>query len=1261
MRWFIIFVGAFLFISSNSQATRINIPEDYLTIQEGIDSTNDGDTVLVQPGTYYENINFNGHNIVLGSLFLFSRDSSLIASTIIDGSDEGYVIRTISGEDTTAVIKGFTIQKGKSGIVCRDSDPIIINNLITDNHSYSGYGSSGGGIFCSNSQAHILNNLIYNNRYSDGYPGGESEGGGIYCQDSNPIIRGNLIFNNKVYGYYGAWGGGIYCENSNPIITNNTVSHNVLNSSYIGIHCNNSNPSILNCIIWEDVLYANSNSSPTVTYCDIKGGWEGEGNFDEDPLFVSTYYNNYNVYLMSPCIDRGDPEMTDPDGSRSDIGAFFFDHPTMGNRWYISNNGNDSTGNGSQANPFETIQHAIDNSFLLDTIVAENGLYRENLHIEGRIIFVTSNYTFSEDTLDIYNTKIEGFNVNEDIVSIINCDSLAILSGFTVEQSHNRGIKCDHSDPKITFNLIQNNGDSGIRCTYSDPYIGFNTIKANSADSGGGISCRNSHPIIISNRIVENTANDKGGGIHCFRSHPQVLNNSIMNNSATNQGGGICLHEVSHAGLVDNNIISHNISDSHGGGIYCYKANATISNNKIFHNEADRYGAGIHARDGETTIRNNQIKYNRSSHSGGGIVLHEFNHVIFHNVIIGNSADNGAGIYSHESQCQILNNTILSNRARDEGGGICCGWSHDIILNSIIGGNNAPNGSQISSSHGQPFVTYCNIEGGWEEIGNIDVDPLFRDPENDDFHLMAIECGDPQDSPCIDAGHPAFGDSLLDCDWGLGTIRSDIGAFGGVDSLPFNGNRIIYVPDEYSTIQEALDASWDNDTVIVRPGMYGKIDFRGHNIILGSMFLLTNDSTYITETIINGDNSGSAVTFMNSFDSVTTICGFTIENGNAEDGGGIHCKRGVIPNIYSNRIINNNADRFGGGIYCNNAHPKIRSNVINNNSAPRGGGIACWDTSNAVIDFNIISDNFTYGESYGMGAGIYCELSGPLINNNYIQNNSANKYGGGVACFSGNLTMLGNNIISNSAVLWGGGLIFLDSDAIIYNNNFYLNDASAGGGTSFGNSTLRIINNIYWSNSAQNHPAIFRDYLSDLIITHNDIQGGWEGEGNIDVDPLFRDPENGDYHLMATYCDDPYNSPCIDMGNPSIFDSLLDCDWGLGEERSDMGAYAGDGRLPTDINEDITLRLPTVYRLSQNYPNPFNNSTTIKYALPFQSEVRVEVYNILGQQVETILNAKQNSGYHTVNWNASGYSSGIYFYRLTTGDKSFTKRMTLLK
>jgi PKD repeat protein len=89
-------------------------------------------------------------------------------------------------------------------------------------------------------------------------------------------------------------------------------------------------------------------------------------------------------------------------------------------------------------------------------------------------------------------------------------------------------------------------------------------------------------------------------------------------------------------------------------------------------------------------------------------------------------------------------------------------------------------------------------------------------------------------------------------------------------------------------------------------------------------------------------------------------------------------------------------------------------------------------------------------------------------------------------------------------------------------------------------------------------------------------------------------------------------------------------------------------------------RLPTAYELG-NHPNPFNPATTISFALPEQARVRIDIFNVNGELVTTLINEPRNEGYHLVEWNAAGAASGIYFYRLTAGDRTMTRKMLLLK
>ncbi|MCP4632851.1 MAG: T9SS type A sorting domain-containing protein [candidate division Zixibacteria bacterium] len=89
--------------------------------------------------------------------------------------------------------------------------------------------------------------------------------------------------------------------------------------------------------------------------------------------------------------------------------------------------------------------------------------------------------------------------------------------------------------------------------------------------------------------------------------------------------------------------------------------------------------------------------------------------------------------------------------------------------------------------------------------------------------------------------------------------------------------------------------------------------------------------------------------------------------------------------------------------------------------------------------------------------------------------------------------------------------------------------------------------------------------------------------------------------------------------------------------------------------------IPTVTALKYNYPNPFNNTTNIAFDLSKSGDVNLTVYNLMGQKVEILVDGKMNAGQHNINWDASKYSSGVYFYKLTAAGEIYTKRMTLLK
>ena len=262
------FTVTLLLFTSIATATIIRVPQDTHSIQAGIYSSIDGDTVLVDTRRYVESINFIGKKIVVGSLFLTTGDTSYIQNTVIDGDQIRSVVTFRSAEDTTSILCGFTLTNGSGtyttyegydiypggGIYCRFSHPTLMNLNISNNTA-----GGGGGVFCENSNPVLKDVIISNNRTKGGDFSFFSWGGGIWCVNSSPILKDVIISDNIA-----DQGGGMYCSNnSEPILNRVSIINNrgwiyeyfVQGGDGGGITCRNSSPSLLNVKISENKAY----------------------------------------------------------------------------------------------------------------------------------------------------------------------------------------------------------------------------------------------------------------------------------------------------------------------------------------------------------------------------------------------------------------------------------------------------------------------------------------------------------------------------------------------------------------------------------------------------------------------------------------------------------------------------------------------------------------------------------------------------------------------------------------------------------------------------------------------------------------------------------------------------------------------------------------------------------------------------------------------------------------------------------------------
>jgi hypothetical protein len=389
----------------------------------------------------------------------------------------------------------------------------------------------------------------------------------------------------------------------------------------------------------------------------------------------------------------------------------------------------------------------------------------------------------------------------------------------------------------------------------------------------------------------------------------------------------------------------------------------------------------------------------------------------------------------------------------------------------------------------------------------------------------------------------------------------------------------------------------------------------------------------------------------------------------------------------SNTFTYDTARESGGGCWIRgpggNTTVRYFSNTLTGNASStggNGGGTYIQVTSGVVEVFN---NTHTGNRAIWEGGAIWIEHSGGTLNihRNKFTNNSSGISGGGANLFLDyGLAKIDHNIFNGNQSSGPGGGINLSTNTgnlNIFNNTFYSNTSTDGGDVNIyfdnASSASNFYNNILYNSTL---PALTYSGMQTVTARYSNIQGGagqpWFGTGCIDVFPWFVNSANNDFHLQdSIHCGSSRYSRCIDAGNPALQDSIINCNWGLGLIRSDMGVYGGK-----DINIGINIintNIPEKYVLYQNYPNPFNPTTKIKFNIPQKTViarsgatwqslmVTLKVFDITGREIATLVNEPLNPGTYEVTFDGSNLPSGIYFYQLKTDNFLEAKKVILLK
>lgn len=1198
----------------------------FTDLQSALAAASSGDEVWVAAGTYKPTtgtdraVSFNLKNGVAvyggftGAETEHTQRNPVSNLTILSGDigttgnsgDNSYHVLIGSDTNNETVLDGFTIAGGYAngtspqhmggGIYMENGNLRVDNATFKDNYAVFGGGGLANGFgnphlhnvtFDKNTSAIVgggmfnfegdpsLTNISFINRNN------APAGGGFGNVNGSPLLENVTFYANEAQN-----GAGMSNTNGSPVLKNVTFSGNIVSGLGAGMYNDASNPTIVNSIFWGNAgseIENTNGSNPNITYSIVEGGSAGTGNLDANPMLGIPVNNGGFVQTMalnpeSPAIDAGYDAScpgTDargiarPQASHCDMGAYEDQNSIL----YVKQNASGANDGTSWVNAYPDLQMALAAASGDDEIWVTEGIYTPTTGTDRTVSFVL------KPSVALYGgfAGTEASRAERDHEA-----NLTVLSGDI-------GIPGNNSDNSYHV-VTAGNTDSA---TLLDGFIvsGGNANGSFPHNSGGGLYNINSAPrignFLVMNVVFEdNQAALAGGGMYnsgvliSYGNWPQLYSGSpilrnvlFRDNSAVAGGGGMRNQDNSNPILTDV-VFSENTSIRTGGGMEnMYYSSPTLTNVTFINNTASGGGAVSNWEHASPAFSNVTFHGNAASEMGGAIANGSSSNPTFINATFaGNSADQGGAIYNDSN-------------------------SHTTIINSILYGNS---GGEIYNFAGVSTVNYSIVQGGYTGTGNLDADPLLGPlQDNGGFtQTMALGAG----SPAIDAANDA------DCPTAdqRGVARPqgshcDIGAFEfnhQIRHVKWNAggaNDGSSWTDAYTDLQSALAAALVGDEIWVAAGTYKPsagtdrtVSFNLKNGVAvyggftGTETLLSQRDYETNVTVLSGDigvagnnsdNSYHVVVGSNT-DNSAILDGFTITQGNANtpDAGVAH---------------------EGGGMYNTNGSPTLSNLIFTNNSAVWGGGIANDNGSHPTLKNITFSGNTTVSPTIlpPSGGGIYNSASSPSLENVTFQDNSA-EGGGGIFNHVGSSPALVNVTFNGNTAEYGSAIMSRDlaSHPILTNVTMYGNSATYSvidGGTIATMGSLTIQNSILWGNTGGS--------IADIgpgtpQVSYSIIEGGYEGTGNLDVDPLLGPlQENGGFtQTMA-----------LGAGSPAI-DAAHDADCPATDQRGvtrpqgdhcDIGAYEYQAATP-----------PVVTSITRASPN-FTNAATVEYSVTFSEPV----------------------------------------------------------